>query len=153
MKISYCLIILMILIVHVRPDFTQDKKECQDQLVSLSPCITFVTGDDKAPTPICCSRLKENVEKSKLCLCILVKDRDEPSLGFKLNATLALALIPICHIQTSTTVCTGTISNLSLSLSSLPCFLLFSLVLFLSRSRTSTPVTGLAWGSGFQAIW
>ncbi|KAK4413064.1 protein YLS3 [Sesamum alatum] len=98
-------VMVVIMVCGARSDFAQDKKMCQDQLVSLSSCVNFVSGDAKAPTPSCCSELRKDVSKSKLCLCILVKDRNEPQLGFKLNATLALALIPICHIPSDASVC------------------------------------------------
>ncbi|KAI3472130.1 hypothetical protein Pfo_029618 [Paulownia fortunei] len=103
--ISFLIILMMV--CGVSSDFAQDKKECQDQLVSLSPCLTFVSGDAKAPTPTCCTELKKDVTKSKLCLCILIKDRNEPGVGFKLNATLALGLIPICRIHSNATDCPG----------------------------------------------
>ncbi|PIN07167.1 hypothetical protein CDL12_20258 [Handroanthus impetiginosus] len=98
-------LILSVMICHVSSDFAQDKKQCKDQLISLSSCITYVSGDAKAPSPTCCSELTKDVSKTKLCLCILVKDRNEPGLGFKLNATLALSLIPVCHIHTNATIC------------------------------------------------
>lgn len=99
-----CLVILM-MVCGMSSDFAQDKKECQDQLVSLSPCLAFATGNALAPTPTCCTQLKKDFHKSKFCLCVLVKDRNEPGLGFKLNATLALSLIPLCQIHSNATVC------------------------------------------------
>ncbi|KAL0359405.1 UNVERIFIED_CONTAM: protein YLS3 [Sesamum angustifolium] len=98
-------VIMVMMVCGGRSDFAQDRKRCQDQLVSLSSCIEFVSGDAKAPTKSCCSELSKDVIKSKLCLCILVKDRNEPQLGFKLNATLALTLIPLCHIPSDASVC------------------------------------------------
>ncbi|KAL0383783.1 UNVERIFIED_CONTAM: protein YLS3 [Sesamum calycinum] len=98
-------VIMVMMVCGGRSDFAQDRKRCQDQLVSLSSCIEFVSGDAKAPTQSCCSELSKDVIKSKLCLCILVKDRNEPQLGFKLNATLALTLIPLCHIPSDASVC------------------------------------------------
>ncbi|KAL2954948.1 hypothetical protein AAZX31_18G000900 [Glycine max] len=37
------------------------------------------------------------LEKSKKCICILIKDRDDPNLGIKINATLAIQLPTACH--------------------------------------------------------
>ncbi|KAL2466268.1 Bifunctional inhibitor/lipid-transfer protein/seed storage 2S albumin superfamily protein [Abeliophyllum distichum] len=100
----FCFVILMI-VGCVSSDFAQDKKECANQLLSLSSCIGFVSGEVKAPTPSCCTELRKDMMNNMLCLCILVRDRNEPSLGFKLNATLALRLPSVCHVQSNATAC------------------------------------------------
>ncbi|KAI3420687.1 AAI domain-containing protein, partial [Psidium guajava] len=89
----------------VSSDMARDKQECAAQLVHLSPCIPFVGGDGKAPPPTCCVNLRKDVDKTRRCLCMLVRDRDEPGLGFKLNATLALALPSICHAPANVSNC------------------------------------------------
>ncbi|KAM2697924.1 hypothetical protein EV1_036987 [Malus domestica] len=53
----------------------QDKAECADQL------------------------------KSKKCLCVLSKDRNDPNLGLKINATLALNLPSSCHVPINISRC------------------------------------------------
>ncbi|XP_059430004.1 non-specific lipid transfer protein GPI-anchored 6 [Corylus avellana] len=83
----------------------QDRAECADQLVGLATCLPYVGGDAKAPTLDCCTGLKQVLQKSMKCLCILIKDRDDPSLGLKINATLALSLPTACHTPTNTTEC------------------------------------------------
>ncbi|KAL5980693.1 hypothetical protein ACLOJK_028602 [Asimina triloba] len=90
-----------------RSDFAQDKAECADKLVSLATCLTYLQGKAKAPTPDCCSGLKQLVDKSKKCLCILVKDRNDPGLGYKFNATLALGLPKACGTSVNGTECIG----------------------------------------------
>ncbi|CAK7342245.1 unnamed protein product [Dovyalis caffra] len=86
-------------------DLAADKRECSEQLGSLSACLPFVGGDTKNPAPACCSRLREEINKAQKCLCILVKDRNEPNLGFKINATLALSLPSICHAPANVSAC------------------------------------------------
>ncbi|XP_042055896.1 non-specific lipid transfer protein GPI-anchored 22-like isoform X1 [Salvia splendens] len=86
-------------------DFGQDKKVCQQQLVNLSSCLNFVTGDAKAPSPACCTELHKDVDKSKFCVGVLVRDRNEPSLEFKLNATRALSLNSLCKTNSNATIC------------------------------------------------
>ncbi|CAK9148438.1 unnamed protein product [Ilex paraguariensis] len=86
-------------------DFAQDKKECKDQLIGLSPCLPFVSGESKSPTPACCSELRKDINTTRKCLCVLVKDRNEPGLGFKINATLALNLPSICHAPSNASDC------------------------------------------------
>lgn len=79
-------------------DINQDKSECANQLVGLATCLPYVGGEAKAPTQDCCTGLKQVLKNSKKCLCILVKDRNDPSLGLKVNATLALGLPQNCHV-------------------------------------------------------
>ncbi|KAF5735717.1 protein YLS3 [Tripterygium wilfordii] len=83
----------------------QDRAECGEQLVGLSTCLPYVGGEAKAPTPECCSGLKQVVDKSMKCLCILIKDRNDPKLGLKVNATLAATLPSSCHSPFNLTKC------------------------------------------------
>lgn len=82
----------------VSSDIKSDKEKCANQLVGLATCLPYVSGDAKTPTVDCCSGLKLVMKNSKECLCILVKDRNDPSLGLKINATLALSLPDKCHV-------------------------------------------------------
>ena len=77
-------------------DMNADKTECADQLVGLAPCLQYVQGQARAPPPDCCGGLRQVLGKSPKCLCVLVKDKDDPNLGIKINATLALALPSAC---------------------------------------------------------
>ncbi|XP_019163933.1 PREDICTED: protein YLS3-like [Ipomoea nil] len=109
-SVSFCIIFfffffMVTLCGVVRSDMAKDRAECADQLVGLAPCLPYVSGDAKLPTPDCCTGIKGVVEKSKKCLCILVKDRDDPSLGFKINATLALSLPDKCHAPANISQC------------------------------------------------
>ncbi|XP_055819022.1 non-specific lipid transfer protein GPI-anchored 14-like [Solanum dulcamara] len=88
---------LIILLGFSRANLDEDKAKCANQLVGLATCLPYVSGEARAPTPDCCTGLKEVLDKSKICLCILVKDRNDPSLGLKINATLALSLPTLCH--------------------------------------------------------
>ncbi|WOL19662.1 hypothetical protein Cni_G28464 [Canna indica] len=80
-----------------RSDLAKDKEECQDTLVGLATCITYVEGKAKAPTPDCCSGLSRILKTNRKCLCVLIKDRDEPGLGLTFNATLAMSLPTVCR--------------------------------------------------------
>ncbi|KAJ1298632.1 hypothetical protein BS78_01G468900 [Paspalum vaginatum] len=77
-------------------DMSADKTECADQLVGLAPCLQYVQGQARSPPPDCCGGLRQVLGKSPKCLCVLVKDKDDPNLGIKINATLALALPSAC---------------------------------------------------------
>ncbi|KAK9124968.1 hypothetical protein Scep_013814 [Stephania cephalantha] len=89
----------------VRADMAKDRDECATQLVGLATCLPYVSGTAKAPTLDCCTGLKEVLSKSRKCLCILVKDRNDPSLGLQINATLALGLPQTCKVPANVSEC------------------------------------------------
>ncbi|KAJ9540536.1 hypothetical protein OSB04_027042 [Centaurea solstitialis] len=99
------MMVVLVLLGSSKGDFDQDKDKCGDQLVGLATCLPYASGQAKAPTMDCCAGLKEVLQKSKVCLCILVKDRDDPNLGLKINATLALGLPDACHTPSNISEC------------------------------------------------
>ena len=105
--------LLLLLVGFARSDLTKDREECADKLVGLAGCIPYVGGEAKSPTIDCCSGLKVVLDKSKKCICILIKDRDDPSLGIKINATLAVQLPSACHAPANISECVGKFIYLS----------------------------------------
>ncbi|XP_048328673.1 non-specific lipid transfer protein GPI-anchored 6 [Ziziphus jujuba] len=104
--LPYMLMLVLILFVGFgSSNIDQDKAECSDQLVGLATCLPYVGGDAKTPTLDCCTGLKQVIDKSKKCLCVLIKDRDDPNLGLKINATLALQLPTACNVPLNVTRC------------------------------------------------
>ncbi|KAH7675441.1 Bifunctional inhibitor/lipid-transfer protein/seed storage 2S albumin protein [Dioscorea alata] len=57
------------------------------------------------PKPDCCSGFKEVVTKSLKCVCVLIKDRNEPGLGFKVDVQRALTLPHECDVLTNVSDC------------------------------------------------
>lgn len=92
------IVITSMLVGFGRSDLNQDREECTNQLVVLSPCLTYVGGNAKAPTKDCCGGFGQVITKSQKCVCILIKDKDDPNLGLKFNATLAAHIPTLCHI-------------------------------------------------------
>ncbi|KAM3261329.1 hypothetical protein ACQJBY_052162 [Aegilops geniculata] len=88
-------------------DFAADKAECADKLMGLATCLTYVqlTATARAPTPDCCSGFRQVLGTSKRCMCILVKDRDEPALGIKVNITRSMDLPSVCNIAATFSDC------------------------------------------------
>ncbi|KAK8504807.1 hypothetical protein V6N12_033059 [Hibiscus sabdariffa] len=99
------ILLLLLLAGFASSDIDQDKAECSNQVMGLAPCIPYVDGEAKAPTIDCCSGLKQVVDKSRKCLCVLIKDGDDPRLGLKINATLAAALPSGCRATVNMTDC------------------------------------------------
>ncbi|GMI74117.1 glycosylphosphatidylinositol-anchored lipid protein transfer 14 [Hibiscus trionum] len=83
----------------------KDKEECTQQLVGLATCLPYVGGTAKAPTPDCCSGLKQVLKSNKKCLCVIIKDRNDPDLGLNLNVTLALTLPSVCSAPANVSKC------------------------------------------------
>ena len=89
-----------------RSDFAADQAECTNQLVGLSSCLSFVQQIDiQSPTPDCCDDFRKVVRNSFKCLCVLIKDRDEPQLGIKVNITRALILPAKCNAPANVSDC------------------------------------------------
>ncbi|KAK4441030.1 protein YLS3 [Sesamum alatum] len=89
--------ILVLLFGLTSCDVEKDKEKCTNQLVGLATCLPYVSGESKFPPMDCCTGFKQVLRNSKECLCLLVKDRNDPSLGLKINATLALSLPARCN--------------------------------------------------------
>ncbi|KAF3457110.1 hypothetical protein FNV43_RR01767 [Rhamnella rubrinervis] len=77
----------------------QSTSDCTNVLISMLPCINYVTGSSSTPTSSCCSQLANVVLKWSQCLC-LVLSGGGASLGININQTLALALPGACNMQT-----------------------------------------------------
>ncbi|KAK0604470.1 hypothetical protein LWI29_015959 [Acer saccharum] len=136
--VPFSSILVLILLGFATSDVNQDRSECADQLVGLATCLPYVGGDSKAPTIDCCTGLKQVMDKSKKCLCILIKDRDDPKLGLKINATLAASLPSACHSPANISEC---ISILHLAPSS-PDAKVFEGFANISQGHGTTPVKG-----------
>lgn len=86
-------------------DASKDKEECTDQLAGMATCLPYVQGEARAPTPDCCGGLKQVLATSKKCLCVIVKDGNDPQLGLNINVTLALGLPSICQAAANVSQC------------------------------------------------
>ncbi|GMI89503.1 glycosylphosphatidylinositol-anchored lipid protein transfer 13 [Hibiscus trionum] len=89
-----------------------DEKECADQLANLASCIPFVSGTAKKPAPECCQDTQKLKATKPKCLCLLIKQSTDPSLGLPVNSTLALQMPSACSIDAKVSDCPS-ILNLS----------------------------------------
>jgi Probable lipid transfer len=104
---SLCLLISSLLLITVNSDIASDQAECTKPLMGLATCLSYVQGTSKAPTPDCCTGLKQVLVDNKKCLCVLIRDRDDPQLGIKINASRALALPDQCAAKANISHCPG----------------------------------------------
>ncbi|KAI3905012.1 hypothetical protein MKW92_015000 [Papaver armeniacum] len=105
MVLLKCLFLMVLSVGIVKSDVDKDREECATQLVAVAPCLPYVGGTAKAPTPDCCTGVKQVLTSSLKCLCVLIKDRNDPSLGLKINATQALGLPAFCKTKAKISEC------------------------------------------------
>ncbi|XP_014521708.1 protein YLS3 isoform X1 [Vigna radiata var. radiata] len=135
-------ILLLLLVGFGNSDLGKDREECADKLIGLASCVPYVGGEAKTPTIDCCSGLKAVLDKSKKCICILIKDRDDPNLGIKINATLAIQLPSACNAPANISHC---VDLLHLAPNS-PDAKVFEGLQKSAKSNSSTPVSSGAGG-------
>ncbi|KAK2980619.1 hypothetical protein RJ640_011427 [Escallonia rubra] len=72
---------------------------CTNVLISMAPCLNYVTGSSSIPSSSCCSSLASVVQSQPQCLCSALSGGGS-ALGININQTLALALPGACNVQT-----------------------------------------------------
>ncbi|CAI9771311.1 unnamed protein product [Fraxinus pennsylvanica] len=73
--------------------------DCTNSIVSMSPCLNYITGNSSSPSPGCCTQLGTVVRSQPECLCQVLNGGGS-SLGLDINQTQALALPKACNVQT-----------------------------------------------------
>lgn len=129
------LVLVWMVISCAMADKAKDREECTNELVGLATCLPYVGGQAKSPTPDCCSGLKQVLKDDKKCLCVIIRDRDDPELGLNINVTLALGLPSVCHASANVSQCPGLYMLVSFPLMTLIC------VSFEIKRKLSLPFT------------
>ncbi|GAV89950.1 LTP_2 domain-containing protein [Cephalotus follicularis] len=78
------------------------QSSCTNVIISLSPCLNYITGNSSTPSSQCCTQLASVVRSSPQCLCTALNGGGS-SLGINVNQTQALALPGACNVQTPPT--------------------------------------------------
>ncbi|BFG20056.1 hypothetical protein CerSpe_063300 [Prunus speciosa] len=107
-RLPVVLVLLLIISISLgmaAADSAKDRDECTQQLAGMATCLPYVEGQAKTPTPDCCSGLKEVLNSNKKCLCVIIKDRNDPELDLQINVTLALGLPSICQVPANVSKC------------------------------------------------
>ncbi|KRH08967.1 hypothetical protein GLYMA_16G184600v4 [Glycine max] len=81
------LAITLVLVSHAMGDSAQDKQRCAESLTD------------------CCSGLTQAMKTNKKCVCLILKDRDDPDLGLKTNMTIAVGLPSLCKTPDNLSQC------------------------------------------------
>ncbi|XVF63080.1 hypothetical protein PTKIN_Ptkin09bG0060200 [Pterospermum kingtungense] len=96
MKIATCLVLVLGAMLCAG---TMAQSGCTSVLISLSPCLNYITGNTSTPSQQCCTQLANVVRSSPQCLCQVLNGGGS-SLGITINQTQALALPGSCNIKT-----------------------------------------------------
>ncbi|XP_022138181.1 non-specific lipid-transfer protein-like protein At2g13820 [Momordica charantia] len=90
---------LLVVVVAVNWAGAAAQSDCTNVLISLSPCLNYITGNSSTPSSACCTQLASVVRSQPLCLCQVLNGGGS-SLGMNINQTQALALPQACNVQT-----------------------------------------------------
>ncbi|KAG8484508.1 hypothetical protein CXB51_023825 [Gossypium anomalum] len=96
MKIATCFIMVLMVMFSAG---AKAQSGCTTVLISMSPCLNFITGNSSTPSQQCCTQLASVVRSSPQCLCEVLNGGGS-SLGINVNRTQALALPGVCNVQT-----------------------------------------------------
>ncbi|PSR85349.1 Non-specific lipid-transfer protein-like protein [Actinidia chinensis var. chinensis] len=78
---------------------TAQSSNCTKALISMSPCLNYITGNPSTPTSRCCQQLASVVRSQSQCLCEVLNGGGS-SMGINVNQTQAVALPGACNVQT-----------------------------------------------------
>ncbi|KAF5752259.1 non-specific lipid-transfer protein-like protein [Tripterygium wilfordii] len=92
-------LILVVVTMMCAGAAAQSSSSCTTVLISMSPCLNYITGNSSTPSTQCCTQLSNVVRSSPQCLCEVLKGGGS-SLGINVNQTQALALPGACNVQT-----------------------------------------------------
>ncbi|KAJ9182135.1 hypothetical protein P3X46_006161 [Hevea brasiliensis] len=93
---------LALILVSVLWAGAMAQSSCTNVLISMSPCLNYITGNSSTPSSQCCTQLSSVVRSSPQCLCEVLNGGGS-SLGININQTQALALPGACNVQTPPT--------------------------------------------------
>ncbi|CAA2950565.1 non-specific lipid-transfer At2g13820 [Olea europaea subsp. europaea] len=96
--VEICLILVLSFMI-LGGAMAQSSSSCTSSLMTLSSCLSYVTGNSSTPSSSCCSSLGNVVQSQPRCLCTLLNGSGS-SFGLNINQTLALALPGACSVRT-----------------------------------------------------
>ncbi|KAL1351522.1 hypothetical protein HN51_015441 [Arachis hypogaea] len=94
---------------------TSTSSSCSNVLLSLSPCLDYITGSASTPSSGCCSQLAYVVGSQPQCLCEVVNGgASSIAATLNINQTQALGLPNACRVQTPPiTICSSATGSVS----------------------------------------
>ncbi|CAH2079129.1 unnamed protein product [Thlaspi arvense] len=98
MKPTMCLLFLTVSMA-VMSSTVSAQSSCTNVLLSMAPCLGYITGNSTSPSQQCCNQLANVVRSSPECLCEILRGGGS-QLGINVNEKQALALPKACNVQT-----------------------------------------------------
>ncbi|WOH11103.1 hypothetical protein DCAR_0830582 [Daucus carota subsp. sativus] len=83
----------------------QDENDCADQMANMAECIPYVSGSAKKPTETCCQDAEKVRSAKPKCLCVLIIESTDTSMGLPINTTLALQMPTACKSDAKVSDC------------------------------------------------
>ncbi|KAK2980618.1 hypothetical protein RJ640_011426 [Escallonia rubra] len=77
-------------------------QSCTNVIISMSPCLNYISGNSSTPSSGCCTQLATVVKSQPQCLCQVLNGGGS-AMGLNINQTQALALPGACKVQTPST--------------------------------------------------
>ncbi|XP_074322147.1 non-specific lipid transfer protein GPI-anchored 26-like isoform X1 [Apium graveolens] len=74
------------------------QSDCDNMVISMSPCLNYITTKTASPMPGCCTQLSSIIKLRPECLCQVLNGG--ASLGLSVNQTQAQALPTTCNVKT-----------------------------------------------------
>ncbi|KAJ0052317.1 hypothetical protein Pint_03289 [Pistacia integerrima] len=92
-------VVILIIAATLWAGAAAQSSDCSNVLISMSPCLNYITGNSSSPSSSCCSQLSSVVKSQPQCLCQVINGGGS-SLGINVNQTQAMALPSACNVQT-----------------------------------------------------
>ncbi|KAJ1293241.1 hypothetical protein BS78_01G053400 [Paspalum vaginatum] len=73
---------------------------CTTTLISLYPCLNYISGNVSTPPASCCSQLSSVVSSNPQCLCAALSGDSSSLGGVTIDKTRALELPKACNVNT-----------------------------------------------------
>ncbi|GJM96281.1 hypothetical protein PR202_ga13102 [Eleusine coracana subsp. coracana] len=92
-----------LLIAAASAQFGSGDSDCTSALVSLSPCMDYISGNGTAaPSSSCCSQLRTVVQSKPQCLCSALGSgaSSSPSAASQSTGSARSAFPKACNVQT-----------------------------------------------------
>ncbi|XP_062188931.1 non-specific lipid transfer protein GPI-anchored 5-like [Phragmites australis] len=100
-------VISLVVVVLASSQAAAQSNGCSSVMMTLSPCLDFISSKSLVPGISCCSVLAGVVQSDPRCLC-MVLDGSATSFGISINQTRALELPGVCKVQAPPiSQCTG----------------------------------------------
>ncbi|PUZ36634.1 hypothetical protein GQ55_9G054000 [Panicum hallii var. hallii] len=93
-----CLVAAMAVALLVSPASAQSA--CTTTLISLYPCLNYISGNVSTPPSLCCSQLASVVQSNPQCLCAALSGDSSSLGGVTIDKTRALELPQACNVKT-----------------------------------------------------